>query len=78
MLLAVLPSDPVTGHDDACNAGAYQYLVGQPKTKIPPKPPGAIWRVVSSKEMITMDYIGARLNIVWDAGSKRVIKVSCG
>ncbi len=75
---AAVPPDPVPGKEDTCGAGAYQYLVGKPKSEIPAKPPGAIWRVVSNKQMVTMDYIEARLDIVWDAETKRVVKVHCG
>ena len=75
---AAVPPDPVPGQADTCGAGAYQYLVGKPKSQIPPKPPGKIWRVVSNKQMVTMDYVEARLDIIWDAATKRVIKVKCG
>ena len=76
--VAAVPPDPVPGKDDTCGAGAYQYLVGKPKSDIPPKPQGAIWRVVSNKQMVTMDYIEARLDIIWDSETKRVIRVKCG
>ena len=75
---AAVPPDPVPGHEDTCGAGAYQYLVGKPKSEIPAKPPGKIWRVVSNKQMVTMDYVEARLDIVWDAATKRVLSVKCG
>ena len=75
---AAVPPDPVPGRADTCGAGAYQYLVGKPKSAIPPKPPGKIWRVVSNKQMVTMDYVEARLDIVWDTETKRVTKVRCG
>ncbi|HEY3813028.1 MAG TPA: I78 family peptidase inhibitor [Caulobacteraceae bacterium] len=75
---AAVPPDPVPGREDACGAGAYQYLVGKPKSEIPAKPPGAIWRVVSNKQAVTMDYIAARLDIVWNADTKRVMTVRCG
>ena len=75
---AAVPPDPVPGAVDACHAGAYQYLVGKPKSDIPEKPPGAIWRVVSNKQPVTQDYVEARLDIIWDADTKRVIKVRCG
>jgi hypothetical protein len=76
--VSATPPDPVPGRDDTCGAGKYQYLVGKPKSAIPPKPPGAIWRIYSSTQMVTMDYIEARLDIIWNAETKRVIKVKCG
>jgi hypothetical protein len=75
---AAVPPDPVPGKADTCGAGAYQYLVGKSKSDIPQKPPGAIWRVTSTDQMVTMDFIEARLDIVWDAKTKRVVKVHCG
>ncbi len=75
---AAVPPDPVPGREDTCGAGAYQYLVGKPKSEIPPKPPGRIWRVVSNKQAVTMDYVEARLDIVWDSETKRVLHVRCG
>jgi hypothetical protein len=75
---AAVPPDPVPGREDACGAGAYQYLVGKPKSEIPAQPPGAIWRVVSNKQVVTMDYVAARLDIVWNADTMRVMTVRCG
>ncbi|HWE46380.1 MAG TPA: hypothetical protein VG407_10170 [Caulobacteraceae bacterium] len=75
---AAVPPDPVPGREDTCGAGAYQYLVGKPKSEIPSKPPGAIWRVVSNTQPVTQDFVAARLDIIWDAETKRVVKVHCG
>jgi hypothetical protein len=64
--------------DDTCGAAKYQYLIGQPKSAIPATPSGVVWRVYSTTEMVTMDYIEARMDIVWDADTGKVVKVKCG
>jgi hypothetical protein len=63
---------------DACGASRYQHLVGRPKSEIPPKPAGAVWRVHSTTQPVTMDYSENRMNIVWDAKTGIVKTVRCG
>ncbi len=72
-----MPAKP-TAPPDTCGANAYQYLIGKPKSAIPHAPAGAKWRVTSSADAVTMDYVEARMNIVWDAKTQKVIKVRCG
>ena len=63
---------------DACGASKHQDLVGMPKSAIPPKPEGAVWRVYSTTDAVTMDYSEARMNIVWDAKTGKIVEVKCG
>ena len=63
---------------NACRASDYQHLVGKPRSEIPATPPGALWRVHSTEDAVTMDYNPRRLNIVWDAKTGIVKTVSCG
>ena len=63
---------------EACGAKNFQYLVGNPRSDIPYRPKGANWRVYSTKEVITMDYVYGRMNIVWDADTSKVTSVHCG
>lgn len=66
------------GDADQCNAGEYQYLVGQPRSRIPEKPAGATWRVTCTSCPITMDYSPARMNIFYDEETEIVEEVRCG
>lgn len=63
---------------DACGASKHQDLVGKPRSAIPAKPDGAVWRVYSTTDAVTMDYSEARMNIVWDAKTGMVVEVKCG
>ncbi|HYE43643.1 MAG TPA: I78 family peptidase inhibitor [Caulobacteraceae bacterium] len=69
---------PSVQRDIACGAPDYQYLVGKNRSEIPAAPAGAIWRVHSTEDAVTMDYNPRRLNIVWDAKTGIVKTVSCG
>ena len=42
--MAAMP--PMDDEPDQCMASAAQWLVGKPKSAIPPKPSGAVWRIV--------------------------------
>lgn len=69
---------PPEDEADQCGAGAYQWLVGQPRSRIPDKPAGATWRVTCTGCPITMDYSPARLNIFYDEETEIVESVKCG
>jgi hypothetical protein len=71
---AAAPADEA----DQCGASRYQWLVGQPRSAIPPQPAGARWRVTCTGCPITMDYSLARLNIFYDSETERVEEVRCG
>ncbi len=71
------PSSP-PDRSEACGSEKYQYLVGKPHTAIPHEPHGQNWRVYSTKEIITMDYVFGRMDIVWDADTGLVKNVHCG
>ena len=63
---------------DECRAASLQYLVDRDREQIPPPRPGQARRVYSTTDAVTMDYSAARLNIVWDANSGRIVRVFCG
>jgi hypothetical protein len=63
---------------DECGAVKFQWLVGKPKSAIPRPPRGANWRIYSTKEIITMNYVFGRMDIVWDADTGKVTSVHCG
>lgn len=69
---------PPADEADQCGASRYQYLVGRPRSAIPPQPAGATWRVTCTGCPITMDYSPARLNIFYDSETERVEEVRCG
>ena len=69
---------PAPAKPDTCGAAPLQYLVGKPKSEAPvPVNPGGR-RVYCSTCMVTMDYIPARLNIVFDQDTGVVTAVKCG
>lgn len=73
------PQAPASSQpSEACGAEKYQYLVGKPRTAIPHPPGGANWRIYSTKEIITMDYVFGRMDILWDADTGKVKNVHCG
>jgi hypothetical protein len=63
---------------DTCGAAELQSLVGKDRSAIPPRPAGAAWRVHSTETAVTGDYVETRLNIVWDAKTGKVVRVTCG
>jgi hypothetical protein len=69
---------PLPDDADQCGASKYQYLVGQPRSRIPEKPANAAWRVTCTSCPITMDYSPARLNIFYDEKTQIVEEVKCG
>ncbi len=69
------PAEPPM--DDACQASAFQWLVGRPRADIPavlPQPS----RVVADNQPVTMDYNPNRINVVWNHETGRVEHVRCG
>ena len=69
---------PAKEPPDTCGAKALQGLVGKPKSQIPAKPAGAVWRVTCSTCVVTQDYSPARLNIIFDEKTGIVKEVKCG
>jgi len=63
---------------DQCRASQYQWLIGQPRSRIPPKPANATWRVTCTSCPVTMDYSPARLNIFYNQRTNVVESVRCG
>jgi len=78
--VAELPTIPLPPPPppDSCGAGQMQWLVGEPKSRIPiPTDPGKR-RVACTTCPVTMDYNPARLNIFFDADTGLVKEVKCG
>lgn len=71
------PAAPPPGGNE-CRASDYQYLVGRPKSEVPPAPAGATWRVTCTTCPMTMDFNPRRLNILYDQSTGIVEKVACG
>lgn len=69
------PAEPPM--EDACQASAFQWLVGRPRTDIPGTLPSPN-RVVADNQPVTMDYNANRLNVVWNHETGRVEHVRCG
>ncbi len=63
---------------DSCGASKYQWLLGKLKSAIPAPPQGARWRIYSTNQVVTMDYVEGRMDIVWDAKTEIVKSVTCG
>jgi hypothetical protein len=63
---------------DQCRASERQNWVGRSVDSLPKPPSGAIWRVVCTICARTEDYSPGRLNIDFDAATRRIVKVSCG
>ena len=72
------PMPPMDDEPDQCMASAAQWLVGKPKSAIPPKPSGAVWRITCTTCPVTMDYNPNRLNILFDEETEIVKEVRCG
>lgn len=63
---------------DACGARDLQWLVGQPKSRIPVPTEPSRRRVACTTCPVTMDYRPDRLNIFFDAETGIVKEVKCG
>ena len=63
---------------DSCGASAHRWLVGRSRAEIPPRPPGAQWRVLAQGDAMTRDLRPNRLNIIYDRYTQRVLEVWCG
>jgi hypothetical protein len=63
---------------DSCGAAGLQWLVGQPKSKIPVPTDPSRRRVACTTCPVTMDYSPVRLNIFFDADTGIVKEVKCG
>lgn len=72
------PAGPPPEGADECKASDYQWLVGQPRSKIPETPEGSSWRVACTTCPITMDYSAARMNIFFDEETGIIKEVKCG
>lgn len=77
---APVPPPPMPPDDgpSQCRADQYQRLVGRHRSELPPKPPGATWRVTCTTCPVTMDYNPNRLNIFYEQSSGIIREVRCG
>lgn len=72
------PIGPPPDDPKQCGADKYQWLVGQPRSRIPEQPGGARWRIACTTCPVTMDYSPQRMNIFYDEESEIVETVKCG
>jgi len=63
---------------DSCGAAAMQWLVGRPRSEIPPAADPSRRRVACTTCPVTLDYRASRLNIFFDAETGIVKEVKCG
>jgi hypothetical protein len=64
--------------DDSCHARDHAALVGQDFKQAPIAPAGKVIRVVCSTCPMTMDFNAERLNVIYDADTGVVGKLTCG
>ena len=80
MVSACVPGDPPPAPpvvtEDACGAGALQYLVGQSAAALETMKFGKTVRILRPGMAVTMDYRADRLNIAVDANG-RIERVYC-
>ncbi|HEX8568392.1 MAG TPA: peptidase inhibitor I78 [Caulobacteraceae bacterium] len=69
---------PPSQGNDQCGASGYRWLIGRSHAEIPPRPAGALWRVVAQGDAMTRDLRPNRLNIIYDRQTHRVLEVWCG
>ncbi len=63
---------------DTCGYKALVSFVGRPKSQLPAKPAGAVWRITCTNCPVTMDYSPARLTILFDEKTQVVKELKCG
>lgn len=63
---------------DSCGARDLQWLVGQPRSRIPVPTDPSRRRVACTTCPVTMDYNPSRLNVFFDADTGIVKEVKCG
>ena len=78
--IQALPTIPLPGpaRADACGARELQWLVGQPRSRIPVPTDPSKRRVACTTCPVTMDYRSDRLNIFFDAQTGIIKEVKCG
>jgi hypothetical protein len=72
------PPPPPEASADACNAKAYQRLVGRPRSEVPTPVKPELQRVACTTCPITMDHNPERLNFFFDAATGIIKEVRCG
>lgn len=78
--VAQLPTIPLPPppRPDSCGSGELQWLVGQPRSRIPVPTDPSKRRVACTTCAVTMDYRPDRLNIIFDAETGIIKEVKCG
>ena len=71
-------SSPPPAAADTCSSHQFAWLVGQDHKQAPPTAPGKVVRVVCDTCPMTMDYNAGRLNVIYDAKTGVVRKLTCG
>jgi hypothetical protein len=69
---------PAVAAQDACGAQPLQSLIGRPRTEIPIPVEPDRWRVACTTCPLTQDYRPDRLNILFDADTGIIRRISCG
>ncbi len=69
---------PPPARPDACGARDLQWLVGQPRSRIPVPTDPSKRRVACTTCPVTMDYRPDRLNIFFDSETGVIKEVKCG
>ncbi len=64
--------------DDTCQAASQARLLGTDYRTVPPAPAGKVVRVVCTTCPMTMDFNAGRLNVIYDAASGKVERLTCG
>ena len=66
----------IPSKDEPCPARLYEEFIGQDLAEVS-FPEGQDRRVIRPGQMVTMDYVGSRMNIYLDDEDK-VVRVTCG
>lgn len=72
------PQAPATAGGDSCARSEWTPYVGRARTELPTPSASRRVRIHSTTDAVTMDFREDRVNVVWDAGTGRVVEVRCG
>jgi hypothetical protein len=75
---AVVDAPALAPSGDQCRSGELTWLIGKAKAKIPAPRDGETRRITCTQCTVTMDYVPARLNILYDKKTGIIRKLKCG
>lgn len=79
VVMPVVPLAPAeSSNADTCGAADFARFIGQDRKTLPAMPEGKIVRMLCTTCMRTMDFNGARLDIIYEAHSNIIRSVNCG